>query len=92
MKEIFITALLKIVAMQKRHGGNEVNGVSETESQESNDDTEDGVKSTLLWQVISKEIETLRVEMEEGRKSAEQAAQNKANFAETTDCGSCCSP
>ena len=79
----------------QRNQGEKRDSVSRIETQESIDDhdhVDNEIRSTLLWQVISKEVKTLRIEMEEGRKSAEQAAQNNAEPAESADSDSRCSP
>ncbi|KAL8699944.1 MAG: hypothetical protein Q9201_005712 [Fulgogasparrea decipioides] len=74
LKETFITSLLVIVAAQ-RGGGVEqdVNGTIPGSADP------EGLEDNALWQTISKQVETLRTEMEDSRKSAEEAAQNASD-------------
>ncbi|KAL8952622.1 MAG: hypothetical protein Q9222_001496 [Ikaeria aurantiellina] len=73
LKETFIQALLILVAAQ-RGGVEEVNGIEDLSGPES-------LKQNALWRTISKQVETLRIEMENSRKSADEAAQNASNGA-----------
>ncbi|KAL8984540.1 MAG: hypothetical protein Q9205_001528 [Flavoplaca limonia] len=68
LKEAFITSLLVIVADQ-RGGIERLNGKMEVT------DPED-VESNPLWRTLSKQVEILRAEQEESRKSVDEAAQN----------------
>ncbi|KAI4187585.1 MAG: hypothetical protein LQ346_005467 [Caloplaca aetnensis] len=73
LKEIFITSLLVIVAAQRGgHVEKEING--DTGSAEGGN-----LENNALWRTISKQVETLRTEMEDSRKSAEEAAQNASS-------------
>ncbi|KAL8687242.1 MAG: hypothetical protein Q9218_006531, partial [Villophora microphyllina] len=74
LKETFITSLLVIVAAQRGGTSAEnVDGTAETDADP------EGLEGNALWRTISKQVETLRVEMEDSRKSAEEAAQNASN-------------
>ena len=69
LKETFVTALLIIVGGQ-RGSSKEIDALPETNGNSGE------LKNVLLWRVISKQVQTLRVEMEDARKSAEEAAKN----------------
>ncbi|KAL8709466.1 MAG: hypothetical protein Q9220_005849 [cf. Caloplaca sp. 1 TL-2023] len=71
LKETFIQALLILVAAQ-RGGVEEVDGVGEAIGPES-------LRQNALWWTICKQVITLRIEMEDSRKSADEAAQNAGN-------------
>ncbi|KAL8648618.1 MAG: hypothetical protein Q9226_005918 [Calogaya cf. arnoldii] len=77
LKEAFITSLLVIVANQRggTEGFNETTGDADTE----------GIKSTALWRILSKQIGILRAEQEESRKSVDEAAQNGTFLTIATD-------
>ena len=68
LKETFVTSLLMIVG--SRRGNKEIEGLGEK------GDEYDRLDELLLWRVVKKQIKTLREEMEESRKSAEEAAKN----------------
>ena len=70
LKEIFITSLLMIVGSRKT--SREIEGLSETTDNASKLD------NLLLWRVMSKQVKTLRAEMEDARKSAEDAVNNNS--------------
>ena len=71
LKEAFITSLLAIVGSRKGNSSNANDGLSEPEEKESEFDR------NVFWQVVSKQVQTLRIEMEDARKSVEEAAKNK---------------
>lgn len=71
LKETFITSLLTI-AGSHRGTSKAIDGLSET-GQESHE-----LDHLLLWRVMSKQVKYLRAEMEDARKSAEDAAKNIA--------------
>ncbi len=71
LKETFITSLLTI-AGSHRGTSKAIDGLSET-GQESHE-----LDDLLLWRVMSKQVKYLRAEMEDARKSAEDAAKNIA--------------
>ena len=77
MKEAFITSLLIIVAVQ-RGTNQEFNESSAEINGDVTDDSASKLKRNLLYRVISKQVQTLRHEMEGSRKSAEDAAKHKA--------------
>ncbi|KAL8734358.1 MAG: hypothetical protein Q9166_001556 [cf. Caloplaca sp. 2 TL-2023] len=79
LKETFITSLLVIVAAQ-RGGVGEINGTN------GNADPE-GLEHNALWRTVSKQVEILRTEMEDSRKSAEEAMQNASNGSNEDDTG-----
>ena len=68
LKEVFITSLLRIVGSRR----GKVEGLPEA-GEEAHE-----LDHLLLWRVINKQIQTLRAEMEDNRKSAEEAADNNA--------------
>ena len=69
IREVFITSLLTIVGAQK--------GKRKTiDDLEPNSDKADESNTVPLLRVIKKQVETLRVEMEGARKSAEEAEPN----------------
>jgi len=68
LKETFITSLLMIVG--SRRGNKEIEGLPEI-GQEAHD-----FDRLLLWRVMNKQVKTLGAEMEDARKSAEEAANN----------------
>ncbi|KAL8804868.1 MAG: hypothetical protein Q9200_005644 [Gallowayella weberi] len=71
LKESFITSLLvTVAAVRSGDSEREVNGTGS-----ENADPE-GLEHNALWRTISKQVETLRTEMEDSRKSAEEAALN----------------
>ncbi|KAL8775545.1 MAG: hypothetical protein Q9209_000041 [Squamulea sp. 1 TL-2023] len=72
LKETFITSLLVIVAAQRGGDIAETNGTVKTGDPE-------GLEGNALWRTISKQVETLRAEQEDSRKSADEAAQNASN-------------
>lgn len=74
LKETFITSLLMIVGSQ-RGTSKAIDGLTEAGGETHELD------HLLLWQVISKQVKNLRAEMEDARKSAEDA--NKNNSATT---------
>ncbi|KAL2042312.1 hypothetical protein N7G274_004801 [Stereocaulon virgatum] len=77
LKETFITSLLMIVGSRKT--SKDIEGLSETT------ETHDELSSLLLWRVMSKQEKTLRSEMEDARRSAEEAAaSNSTNGASNT--------
>ncbi len=45
----------------------------------STPDNDKELEDNQLWRVISKQVQTLRAEMEESRKSAEDAEKNNTN-------------
>ncbi len=79
LKEAFITSLLIIVAVQRGTKKDfndmpaETNGNAKVATSQ--------LERNLLYRVLSKQIETLRHEMEGSRKSAEDAAKHKALYA-----------
>ena len=80
LKEAFVTSLLVIVAIQRGTSkepedapSTEINGTANGDVPE-----DEAVKSNLLYRVLSRNVATLRHEMEGSRKSAEEAAQNAA--------------
>ncbi len=80
LKEAFIAALLVLVAAQRA-----VKSGTKPEERLSNNvptptpGSDTDLENNQLWQVLSKQVQTLRTEMEESRKSAEDAAENNAN-------------
>lgn len=81
LKEMFVTALLVIVAVQRNPPSN--NNDLERSSGLSDSDEPNGVanassafENVLLWRVIRKQVRTLRAEVEGARKSAEEASLN----------------
>lgn len=80
LKEAFITSLLIIVAIQRGTSKEpEPEPASESKKLSKDEDhTSSGVASNLLYRVLSKNVQTLRHEMEGSRKSAEEAAKNSA--------------
>lgn len=80
LKEAFIAALLVLVAAQRAVK----RGIKPEESLSHNAPTptpnpDKDLENNQLWQVLSKQVQTLRTEMEESRKSADDAAKNNAN-------------
>ena len=69
LKEAFIASLL-IIAGAHRGNTKEIDGLPETVEGASQLD------NVLLWCVISKQVQNLRAEMEDARKSAEDAVKN----------------
>jgi hypothetical protein len=55
-----------------RKTSKDIEGLSETT------ETHNELSSLLLWRVMSKQVKTLRAEMEDARKSAEEAAANNS--------------
>lgn len=68
LKEAFITSLLMIVG--SRRGKKEIEGLTA-----AGEDVHK-LHHLLLWRVMDKQVKTLRAEMEDSRKSAEEAAKN----------------
>ena len=67
LQEAFVTALLSIVETQKAGTAKPDTSLSPTsEDLESND----------VWKAISKQVQTLRKEMKDSRKSVEDASKN----------------
>ena len=90
LKEAFITSLLVLVAAQRAEKAG--TAIKEREPEPSGEngnsavDLEDQeLQGNQLWKIISKQVKTLKTEMEEGRKSAEEAEKNnaKTSTAET---------
>ena len=95
LKEAFIASLLTIVGA-KRAGleepegltevNGEINGVANGKvSSEVNGTTnakENAFKDVLLWKVMNKQAQTLRIEMEDAKKSAEEAVKKKGKTDE----------
>ncbi|KAL8851946.1 MAG: hypothetical protein Q9221_003157 [Calogaya cf. arnoldii] len=77
LKEAFITSLLVIVANQRcgTEGPNGTTGDADTE----------GIESTALWRILSKQVGILRAEQEESRKSVDEAAQNGTSLTIPTE-------
>ena len=71
LKETFITSLLMIVGSHKGTS-KAIDGLPEA-GQEIHE-----LDHLLLWRVISKQVKNLRAEMEDARKSAEDADKNNA--------------
>ena len=71
LKESFVSSLLAI-AGSHRVTSKAIDGLSES-GQESHE-----LDHLLLWRVMSKQVKYLRAEMEDARKSAEDAAKNIA--------------
>ncbi len=69
LKEAFITSLLMIVGAH-RGSSKEIDGLPETDGEAGE------LEHVLLWRVISKQVQTLRDQMEGARKSAEEAAKS----------------
>ncbi len=67
LKETFVTALLMIVGAQ-RGSSKKIDDLFETNGDEASE-----IDHVLLWQVIRKQVQALRIEMEDARKSAEEA-------------------
>lgn len=70
LKEAFVTGLLMIVG--SRRGGKKIEDLTGT------DEDAHKLDHLLLWRVMNKQVANLRAEMEDSRKSAEDAAKNKA--------------
>ena len=68
LKEAFVTSLLMIVG--SRRGSKEIQSLPEAEEGPPE------LRSLLLWRVMSKQVKVLRGQMEDSRKSAEEAAKN----------------
>ena len=102
LKEAFITSLLAIVGAHRADleepeglsdvqgaANGEVNGVVNGDV----DGKENAFKDILLWKVMRKQAETLRVEMEDAKKSAEEAERKKGKAdkkAEDEEEDGCC--
>lgn len=67
LQEAFVTALLSILRTQREHP------VIPVASEVS---TSDDLGSNEVWQAISKQVQTLRKEMKDSRKSVEDAERN----------------
>ena len=80
LKEAFVASLLVIVAIQ-RGTSKEPGAAEEPKGSDSISDNQltAVVESNLLYRVISKNVQTLRHEMEGSRKSAEDAAKHSAS-------------
>ena len=87
LKEAFIAALLVLVAAQRA----EKAGIKPNEEPESNEKENDctaalpsmdfdskELEENQLWRHIRKQVKTLKMQMEESRKSAEEAEKNNA--------------
>ena len=70
LKETFITSLLIIVGSRKT--GRDIDGLAGSSEEAGEFD------NILLWRVLSKQVNNLRAEMEDARKSTEDAAKNNA--------------
>ena len=70
LKETFITSLLLIVG--SRRGNKEIESLPKV-GEEAHE-----LDHLLLWRVLSKQVRTLRGEMEDARKSAEDAVNNNS--------------
>ncbi|KAL8671697.1 MAG: hypothetical protein Q9168_003797 [Polycauliona sp. 1 TL-2023] len=68
LKEAFITSLLVIVATQR-------SSTQELKGTDGDPDQRD-LQSNALWRTLSKQVETLRAEQEESRRSVDESAQN----------------
>ena len=68
LKEVFVTSLLRIVG--SRRGNKKIESLPEA-GEEAHE-----LDHLLLWRVMNKQVQTLRAEMEDARKSAEEAADN----------------
>ena len=90
LKEAFITSLLAIVGA-KRAGLEEPEGLAKVKSVtncEANGHSVDGAEpyeEALLWRVIQKQVNVLRVEMEDARKSIEEAELKEAEKEKKED-------
>ena len=80
LKEIFVTALLIIVGAQR--GSNK-----EIENLPEPNGTGGKFDDVLLWRVIGKQVQTLRAEMEDALKSAEEAFQNSSSASASASKG-----
>ena len=67
-----MTALLIIVGAQ-RGSNKEVENLPETDGKGGE------FENILLWRVISKQVQTLRAEMEDARKSVEESVENSSS-------------
>ena len=72
LKETFVTALLIIVGAQ-RGSSKQLENLPEKTGAEIAD-----LDHVLLWRVIHKQVQSLRVEMEDARKSAEDSIKNSS--------------
>ena len=70
LKETFITSLLIIVGSRKT--GRDIDGLA------GNSEEVGEFDNLLLWRVLSKQVNNLRAEMEDARKSTEDATKNNA--------------
>ena len=66
LQEAFVTALLSIVQMQK----------TQLPAVGSPSKATDDLESNRVWQAIKKQVETLRAEMRDSRKSVEDSGKN----------------
>ena len=105
LKEAFITSLLAIVGA-KRAGLEEPEGLSDVNGKANGevhaeingatngeaDAKENVFENVLLWKVMHKQVQTLRVEMEDAKKSAEEAEKKKgkAEKEEEEEDNGCC--
>lgn len=78
LKEAFITSLLIIVAVQRGTNQEFRETPAETNGDVTKENSASKLKKNLLYRVLSKQVQTLRHEMEGSRKSAEEAAKHKA--------------
>ena len=81
IKEAFVTSLLTIVGTKK--GTNKADDELEPAAS-GTDELED---DNLLWRIMKKQVETLRVEMEGARKSAEEAGSTQAGSTQAGNKG-----
>ena len=72
LKETFVTALLIIVGAQKG-SSKQLKNLPKKTGEEAGE-----LDHVLLWRVIHKQVQSLRVEMEDARKSAEDAVNNSS--------------
>ena len=89
LKETFIAALLVLVAAQRAERAG-VKAAKESSSQPNatpalDADVDKDLDNNQLWRVISKQVQTLRAEMEGSRKSAEDAKKNSGDGGTSTD-------
>ncbi len=69
LQEAFISALLSIVQTQRTSH-------AEASTPEMSGSNSDDLKSNEVWQAISKQVQILRKEMKDSRKSVEDAGKN----------------
>ena len=78
LKEVFVTSLLVIVGIQRGTSTEPELADNETAIGAAEDGVPRIVQSNLLYRVVRKNVENLRIEMEGSRKSVEDAANNSA--------------